>query len=110
MSQHRKDKNEKQIVDELRNKYNLGVFVSSDVGSGFPDIVVAYNHKNYFIEIKFDKSSKLTPAQVKFHKFWLNCNGQISVCLNTKQVLDVIGYAEQINQTQQFNTVHTPTI
>lgn len=92
MSQHRKDKNEDEIVEQLVNKYHLGVWRSSHVGGGFVDIVVFYNNRNWFIEIKFDKTSKLTPAQKKFHEYVKKHGGQVDVCLTVEQVLRLIGY------------------
>jgi hypothetical protein len=97
MTQHRKDKNEKQIVDELRNKYNIFVFQSSSFGNGFPDIVIPYNGFNYFIEIKFDKSSKLTPAQKRFRNDFKD--GQYAVAHTTQEVLKIIGYEQSYTNT-----------
>lgn len=105
--QHRKDKNEKPIVDELRYVYKLAVFVSSHVGKGFCDIIIPYNNHNWFIEIKFDKNSKLTPAQRKFHKWWKQNGGQIDVALTTQQILKIIGYKDARNSAKIDNKIQS---
>lgn len=95
MSQHRKDKNQNEICEQL-SKLGIGFWEANQVGFGFPDLVVYYNNRNYFIEIKFDKTSKLTPAQRKFHNHIKKHGGQVDVCLTVEQILKVIGYEHRI--------------
>ena len=90
----RVDENQSEIVNGL---LYMGATVQllHAVGQGCPDILVGWKDKNYLIEIKNpDKpksDQKLTPEQVKWHRFWtgqkaivrtldeailvINCNG-----------------------------------
>lgn len=73
------DSNQNVIVAALR-AIGCSVAITSGIGKGFPDLVVARAGKNYLIEIKDPSKPKadrqLTPAQVKFHSEW---RGQIAV-------------------------------
>ena len=95
---HKPDKHANDIIAELRTKYNLYVFDASQVGFGFPDIVIPYNGFNWFIEIKTDKNYTLTKAQKVFHPKWHKNNGQLHIVFNAKQILDIIGYAPIITR------------
>ena len=67
------DANQPEIVKKLRDR-GVEVYVTSDIGGGFPDLVCAYQGVNILVEIKNPKKSpagqRLTPAQRIFHKRW----------------------------------------
>lgn len=65
----RVDVNQKEIVTELRN---LGycVAITSQLGNGFPDIVVGYRGVNLMFEIKATVKDKLTEHEKAFHDDW----------------------------------------
>ena len=86
------DANQKQIVEELRG-LGIDVFVASDFGNGFPDLVIPYAGFNWFVEIK-TKTGTLTRDQRKFKEKWTQ--GQYSVCRSTAEVLEQIGAESQI--------------
>ena len=90
MNPGRVDKNQQQIVSALR-KLGCSVAITSDVGSGFPDVIVGYNGRNYLIEIKSSKG-KLRKSQEDFRDKWV---GQWAVCYSLEEVLKVIGYVTE---------------
>ncbi len=87
---HRSDKNQEQIIKELRQR-GISVAVLSQAGDGFPDIVAGYKGVNYLLEIKDGSKppskQKLTPKQVEFHEKW---RGQIAKVNSIEQALHVI--------------------
>jgi len=58
-----------------------------DVGGGVPDIIVGYQGKNYFFEIKSEKGT-LRESQVKWHSLW---RGQVNTIYSLKEILDILG-------------------
>lgn len=48
---HRADKNQQDIVDELRD-LGISVLILSQVGGGCPDLLIGHRGKNYLIEVK----------------------------------------------------------
>lgn len=90
------DDNQALIVQTLRDMY-LSVAITSQLGDGFPDIVVGYGGKNYMFEIKdpekVPSKRKLTEDERKFHNNW---RGQINTVETVEDVLAVI--AEELNQ------------
>jgi len=86
----RVDKNQAAIVDALR-KAGASVFVTSKVGSGFPDLVVGYGGATYLLEIKnpnVPKSDRqLTKEQSVFFCFW---RGHVEVVLTPEEALQVV--------------------
>lgn len=75
----RVDSNQKQLVKELRG-IGCSVAITSNLGSGFPDIVVGYRGVNYLLEIKDPNKPpsqrKLTQDEIEFQDKW---KGQYSV-------------------------------
>ena len=69
----RTDGNQTEIVEGLR-KLGYSVAITSDLGDGFPDLVVAIDFKTMLVEVKDPNQPpskrKLTPAQIKFHAGW----------------------------------------
>lgn len=88
----RVDNNQKEIVTQLRQ---LGYSVSHThtIGSGFPDIVVGQEGKNYLFEIKNynQPPSKriLTQDEQKFHSSW---SGQVSIIHTAQEAVNIINY------------------
>lgn len=84
------DTNQPQLVKELR-AIGCSVAVTSQLGKGFPDIVVGYRGVNYLIEIK-DPSKppsarKLTPAEEEFKKGWV---GQYAVIHSVEEFINLL--------------------
>ena len=69
----RADRNQPEIVAALRA---LGAVVQPlhTVGSGVPDLLVAFRNRTFVMEVKDPTKPKgdrqLTPAQVKWHAMW----------------------------------------
>ena len=63
------DENQTLIVKTLRSM-GCSVFDTSQVGRGFPDLVVGKNNKTILVEIKSDQKSKYTSAQELFMMNW----------------------------------------
>jgi len=77
----RTDDNHSDVVAQLRSAMpECTVFDASGAGRGFPDLVVGWQGRNYFFEIKDpDKPASrrsLTDAQQDFHGKW---QGQIAI-------------------------------
>jgi Holliday junction resolvase len=85
------DHNQKEIVEALR-KAGASVLVTSNVGKGFPDIIVGLAGKNWLIEIKNPKSSYgktgLNKIQKDFHSTW---TGRVHVIYSIDEALKLIG-------------------
>lgn len=82
------DSNQKEIVNALRS-VGASVFITSQVGNGFPDLVVGIFGKNYLIEVKNKKGkNKLEPKQIIFHELW---KGNSVIVTNIKEALETIG-------------------
>lgn len=82
----RVDLNQKSIVKELRSR-GCSVFVASDVGRNFPDLVIGHKGVNYMVELKSGKY-KQSEGQVKFEKEW---RGQYNVAYTIEELLEIIG-------------------
>ncbi len=87
----RVDANQSEIVEKLRDA-GCSVFVTSDVGQGFGDILVGLRGQNYLLEIKDgDKppsQRKLTPAEKRFSEDW---RGQYGVVLDVADAFFEVG-------------------
>jgi Holliday junction resolvase len=87
----RTDDNQNEIVQALRG-VGASVAITSQLGSGFPDIVAGYRGQNYLIEIKdgFKPPSKrkLTPDEQEFHDLW---RGTVHVANSVDEALAIIG-------------------
>ena len=64
----RTDDNQGAIVDALR-AIGASVAITSQVGDGFPDLVVASFGEHFLMEVKVP-GGRLTPAQVDFYRGW----------------------------------------
>ena len=89
----RVDANQKDIVKKLREIPGVSVAITSQLGNGFPDIVVGCRKRNYMIELKDGSKppsqQKLTPDEIDFHTEWC---GNIAVCRNLEEVLKTIAF------------------
>ncbi len=71
------DENQKAITNALRGM-GCKVFITSALGSGFPDLLLGISDKfDFLVEIKDGSkppsAQKLTPAEEKFHADWGFC-------------------------------------
>jgi len=86
---HKTDANQKEIVEHLR-RAGLSVAITSMVGSGFPDLVVANSRKTVLVELKDGGKSKsaqkLTPDEIDFIDRW---KGEIIVATDAKTILNL---------------------
>jgi hypothetical protein len=93
----RTDLNQTEIVSALRG-VGLSVAVTSNLGNGFPDIVVGgllpCPHcakkfpQNRLVEIKSDMTAVLTPQQKEFHALW---RGSLHTVRSTQEAFEAIG-------------------
>lgn len=84
----RADLNQSEIVKALRS-IGATVHVTSQVGSGFPDLVCGIFGKNYLIEVKNkDTYGKLSTEQLIFRDKW---KGKVHVVTSVDEALKVIG-------------------
>jgi hypothetical protein len=87
----RVDDNQAEIVDALRRAGVL-VRVMSDVGEGFPDLLIMHKKRRdiVMLEVKDGRkppsARKLTPAEEKFAKVW-----PVVVVLDVREALAAAG-------------------
>lgn len=85
------DANQKKIVKSLRGIPGVSVAITSQLGSGFPDLVIGYKKVNYLIELKDgDKppsARKLTADEESFYQSW---KGQYVVCSSFDEIFKII--------------------
>jgi hypothetical protein len=88
------DANQPAIVAALR-KIGCTVAITSTIGKGFPDLVVARNRRNWLIEVKDGSlppsARELTPDQLTFHTTWA---GQVDVVNSVDEAIALISDAE----------------
>ncbi len=91
MTHNRTDDNQTDIVKRFR-EFGISVAVTSDVGSGYPDLTCGVLKNSFLVEVKDgDKEpsrQKLTPDQVKFHREW---QGNIKI-ISTIEEADLFAY------------------
>lgn len=90
----RTDGNQLAVVNLLRS-VGATVAVTSHVGGGFPDLVVGWRGRVFFIEVKDGSkppsSRLLTPAEEAFKSQWDRCSpGTYRVVTSPKDALDAI--------------------
>lgn len=85
------DGNQAEIVELLRAIPGCTVAVTSEVGNGFPDLVVGYRGSNFLFEVKDPEQPKhrhaLTPDQERFHVAW---TGQIQKVFGIAEIIKTI--------------------
>ena len=85
---NRVDLNQNDIVRSLR-AIGASVFITNQVGTGFPDIVVGWFGKNYLFEIKNNETrGRLTADQIEFHERW---KGSVNVIRTLQEAFAVLG-------------------
>ncbi len=87
----RTDNNQKRLVEQIRGIPGTSVLHLHEVGRGCGDLLVGYQNKNYFLEVK-DPSQppskrKLTEDEQKFHANW---KGQISIVETIEDVFKLL--------------------
>lgn len=86
------DANQAEIVAAYRD-CGISVAITSDVGGGFPDLVVGGYHQKrdrnitVLVEVKTEGGT-LTLDQVEFHETW---RGEIYVVRNITEALAIFG-------------------
>jgi len=87
----RKDENQNPIVGALAQA-NVQAIDTSQLGKGFPDLVIGFRGKNYLIEVKNPakplSDRQLTDDQKKFHSAW---HGQVNTVETIDEILAIIG-------------------
>jgi len=86
----RVDGNQKEVVTELRDM-GFSVAITSQLGNGFPDIVLGYQNHNYLFEIKDPSQSPsarvLTLSEERFRDNW---KGNYNIILSAQDALRYI--------------------
>jgi len=83
----RTDANQEQIVSELRS-YGYRVKVTSQIGQGFPDILVSRGKFGIGVEIKDKgKRKQLTDSEVEMRYWWMQLGMRYIVVENTSEIL-----------------------
>jgi len=91
MRAKRVDGNQADIVKALR-KVGCLVAITSALGDGFPDLVVAWKKSIYLMELKDGSlppsARKLTTAEQNFHERWA---GYVHIVNSVDEALQLIG-------------------
>ena len=86
----RTDANQSQIVRDLR-KMGATVYPTSNLGSGFPDILVGWRGANWLFEVKDSNQppskQRLTDDEKDFHLAW---DGQVAVITSAEGAMDIM--------------------
>ena len=88
----RVDANQPRIVRALRRK-GLLVHVASELGRGFPDLVVGdpLTSRVWLCEVKNPEERwGLTEPEARFHELW---QGMVHVVETAEDVLELVGYS-----------------
>ena len=88
----RTDSNQSQVVDDLR-KLGISVAITSNLGDGFPDLLLGYGFKNLLVELKDGDNKppsacKLTDDEIDWHEAW---RGEAIVANNVDEILEYLG-------------------
>lgn len=87
MTQRRVDNNQKQVVTALR-KCGFSVAITSMIGKGFPDLVIAKAGVTHLCELKnpamFKSGQRLTKDEEIFHEGW---KGKIITANNIDDII-----------------------
>jgi Holliday junction resolvase len=90
------DRNQPEIVKALR-AIGCTVAITSAVGQGFPDLVVARSRRNWLIEVKDGRlppsARELTADQVEFHARWA---GQIDVVNSVDEAITLVTEPDEL--------------
>ena len=81
------DKNQASVVKALRD-YGADVHLLHMVGSGIPDLLVAYEGHTILIEVKDGVDKKFTPDQIKFITAWKG--GALHRVNNEQEAIEVL--------------------
>ena len=91
MKAHRVDANQADIVKALR-AVGCNVAVTSQMGGGFPDIVVGFRGRLFLMEVKDGSlppsARKLTKPEQVFHAKWA---GYVHIINSIDEALQLIG-------------------
>lgn len=82
------DNNQREIVDELR-KRDISVALDHD------DILVGYNGRTYWFEVKQSPRSNIQEGQLKLLNTW---KGHYAIVWNLQMILNTIGYKDGISE------------
>ena len=94
----RVDNNQSQIITTLRTIPGLSVANTSQLGDGFPDMVVGYEGFDFLFEIKdTGKRRDLTPKEIDFQHKW---TGHYDVIESADEVLEIIGFDNLLSEEQ----------
>jgi hypothetical protein len=91
MRAKRIDGNQNEIVKELR-KLGCSVAVTSQLGNGFPDLIIGVAGENHLVELKDgDKppsQRNLTKLEHQFKDTW---RGKVYICCSLEEIIQKIG-------------------
>jgi len=92
MNKYKTDTNHAELRDYMRK---LGAIVkdTSMFGNGFPDLLVKYRGRIYYIEIKKSEKEKLTKAEEEFRSFIGEKN--YSIVVTRKDVYKLFGELDE---------------
>lgn len=86
----RVDKNQKAIVEAAR-RYGATVHITSQVGKGFPDLVIGYRGKNWLVEVKDGEAplsqQHLTVDEADWHARW---RGNVRVIKSIDELVEML--------------------
>ncbi len=80
------DTNQKEIANALR-RIGCTVYITSELGKGFPDLTVGYAGNNYLLEVKARPNEGLTYRETVFHETW---RGQVAIVTSVQEAIELV--------------------
>lgn len=80
------DLNQKEIVKALRSM-GTKVAITSNLGFGFPDLVIGISNSVYLIELKNGHKATLTEAEKIFMANW---EGMVNIICSVEEAVDFV--------------------
>jgi hypothetical protein len=89
MSGKRRDKNQAQIVQALKDA-GATVAILSDCGRGIPDLLIGYGGRTFLAEIKnpSGRGLRFTPAEQTWLETWRG--GRVFIITSPEEALDML--------------------
>ena len=86
----RVDANQAAIVEALRDAGAM-VHCTHEVGSGFPDLAVAFGGEVYLLEVKTQRG-RLNKREQRWHDDWIDAAGEhLAVVRSPMEALEALG-------------------
>lgn len=87
------DRNQPELVNQLRKIPGLTVAHTHTIGKGFPDLAVGFQGKTWLFEVKdpsnIPSQRKLTPDEEQWHKKWTGHVATVETIEDVMRILNI---------------------